>query len=57
MAEAVENASTANAASAKLDGGSLLGAFLLGGVLGLVWSPCSGPLLGSALRAHGTVVQ
>jgi cytochrome c biogenesis protein CcdA len=22
---------------------------LLGGVLGLVWSPCSGPLLGSAL--------
>jgi cytochrome c-type biogenesis protein len=42
-------ASTANAASAKLDGGSLFGALLLGGVLGLVWSPCSGPLLGSAL--------
>lgn len=42
-------ASSANAASAKLDDGSLLGAFLLGGVLGLVWSPCSGPLLGSAL--------
>lgn len=42
-------ASSANAASAKLDGGSLLGALLLGGVLGLVWSPCSGPLLGSAL--------
>ena len=42
-------ASTANAASAKLDGGSLVGALLLGGVLGLVWSPCSGPLLGSAL--------
>jgi cytochrome c-type biogenesis protein len=42
-------ASTANAASAKLDGGSLLGALMLGGVLGLVWSPCSGPLLGSAL--------
>lgn len=42
-------ASSANAASAKLDGGSLLGAFLLGSVLGLVWSPCSGPLLGSAL--------
>ena len=42
-------ASTANAASAKLDGGSLGGALLLGGVLGLVWSPCSGPLLGSAL--------
>lgn len=42
-------ASTANAASARLDGGSLLGALALGGVLGLVWSPCSGPLLGSAL--------
>lgn len=42
-------ASTANAASSKLDGGSIVGALLLGGVLGLVWSPCSGPLLGSAL--------
>ena len=42
-------ASTAHAASARLDGGSVVGALLLGGVLGLVWSPCSGPLLGSAL--------
>jgi len=42
-------ASSANAASARLDGGSLSGALLLGGVLGLVWSPCSGPLLASAL--------
>lgn len=42
-------ASSANAASSKLDGGSVVGALLLGGVLGLVWSPCSGPLLGSAL--------
>lgn len=42
-------ASGANAASARLDSGSLFGALLLGGVLGLVWSPCSGPLLGSAL--------
>jgi len=42
-------ASSANAASAKLDGSSLFGALALGSVLGLVWSPCSGPLLGSAL--------
>lgn len=42
-------ASSANAISSKLDSGTLWGALLLGGVLGLVWSPCSGPLLGSAL--------
>ena len=42
-------ASSANVASSRLDGGSLTGALLLGGVLGLVWSPCSGPLLASAL--------
>lgn len=42
-------ASSANAASTRLDSGSMIGAFTLGGVLGLVWSPCSGPLLGSAL--------
>jgi cytochrome c-type biogenesis protein len=42
-------ASTTHAASARLDSASLLGALMLGGVLGLVWSPCSGPLLGSAL--------
>ncbi|MBS1140552.1 MAG: Cytochrome c biosis protein, transrane region [Proteobacteria bacterium] len=42
-------ASSANTASAKLDSDSLTGALLLGSVLGLVWSPCSGPLLASAL--------
>lgn len=42
-------ASAANAASTRLDGGSLVGALGIGAVLGLVWSPCSGPLLGSAL--------
>ena len=42
-------ANSANAASARLDAGSLLGALALGAVLGLVWSPCSGPLLGAAL--------
>jgi cytochrome c biogenesis protein CcdA len=42
-------ATAANAASTRLDGGSLLSAAALGSVLGLVWSPCSGPLLGSAL--------
>lgn len=57
-------ASGANQASASLDQGSLKGAFLLGGLLGLIWSPCSGPLLGSALTlvatdggaAHGALV-
>jgi len=42
-------ASAANAASARLDGRSLASAMALGAVLGLVWSPCSGPLLGAAL--------
>lgn len=42
-------ATSANAASTRLDSGSLTGALLMGGLLGLVWSPCSGPLLGSTL--------
>ncbi|MFN5880389.1 MAG: cytochrome c biogenesis CcdA family protein, partial [Burkholderiales bacterium] len=33
-------ATSANAASMRLDSGSLMGAFSLGAVLGLVWSPC-----------------
>lgn len=47
-------ASGAHAASARLSGGSLGSALLLGGVLGLVWSPCSGPLLASALALVAT---
>lgn len=42
-------ASRAQSASAGLPTGTLGGALLLGGLLGLVWSPCSGPLLASAL--------
>jgi cytochrome c-type biogenesis protein len=42
-------ASNAHRASSSLDGSSLRGAFLMGCLLGLIWSPCSGPLLGSAL--------
>lgn len=42
-------ATGAQSASSRLSGGSLGSALLLGGVLGLVWSPCSGPLLASAL--------
>jgi cytochrome c biogenesis protein CcdA len=42
-------ASGAGAVSQRLSGGSLGSALLLGAVLGLVWSPCSGPLLASAL--------
>ena len=42
-------ASAAHHATARLDGQSPVSALALGAVLGLVWSPCSGPLLGSAL--------
>jgi cytochrome c biogenesis protein CcdA len=42
-------ASAANSATSRLSGASLLSAMGLGALLGLVWSPCSGPLLGSAL--------
>ncbi len=47
-------ANAANGASARLAPGSLLGALSLGAILGLVWSPCSGPLLGSALALVAT---
>ena len=42
-------ATSAQSAGSRLNSASLLGALGLGGLLGLVWSPCSGPLLGSAL--------
>lgn len=42
-------ANRAQQASARWDGRTLASAAALGAVLGLVWSPCSGPLLGSAL--------
>ena len=42
-------ASGADGLSSRLNASSLGGSFLLGGLLGLVWSPCSGPLLISAI--------
>lgn len=47
-------ASSAHQSSSHLDTGSLRGALLMGGLLGLIWSPCSGPLLGSALTLVAT---
>ena len=47
-------ASGADQLSGRLNAGSLGGALLLGGLLGLVWSPCSGPLLATALTLVAT---
>lgn len=47
-------ATRANTASARFDAGSLGGAFAIGGLLGMVWSPCSGPMLASALAIVAT---
>jgi cytochrome c-type biogenesis protein len=44
----------ANQASSRVQGRSLAGAFALGALLGMVWSPCSGPLLASALTLVAT---
>jgi cytochrome c biogenesis protein CcdA len=47
-------ASGAYSATTRLDSGSLRGAFATGGLLGMVWSPCSGPMLASALAMVAT---
>lgn len=47
-------ASGAHGASGRFDAGSLGGAFAIGGLLGMVWSPCSGPMLASALTLVAT---
>jgi cytochrome c-type biogenesis protein len=44
----------ANQASSRVESHSLAGAFALGALLGMVWSPCSGPLLASALTLVAT---
>jgi len=47
-------ASGAHGASSRFQAGSLGGAFAIGGLLGMVWSPCSGPMLASALALVAT---
>jgi cytochrome c-type biogenesis protein len=47
-------ATSANSASSRFNAGSLSGAFVIGGLLGMVWSPCSGPMLASALTIVAT---
>lgn len=47
-------AMSAQAAGSRIDAASLRAALALCGLLGLVWSPCSGQLLGSALALVAT---
>jgi cytochrome c-type biogenesis protein len=47
-------ASGAHNATGRFNAGSLGGAFAIGGLLGMVWSPCSGPMLASALTIVAT---
>jgi len=49
-----ELASLAQKASTHLHPETVPGAFVLGALLGLVWSPCSGPLLGSGIALVAT---
>ncbi|ODS99440.1 MAG: cytochrome C biogenesis protein [Lautropia sp. SCN 69-89] len=47
-------ATMAQRVSARLHPETVHGAFLLGALLGMVWSPCSGPLLGSGMALVAT---
>jgi cytochrome c biogenesis protein CcdA len=47
-------ASGAYSATTRFDSSSLTGAFATGSLLGMVWSPCSGPMLASALAMVAT---
>lgn len=47
-------ATGADQATRRFNAGSLGGAFAVGGLLGMVWSPCSGPMLASALTIVAT---
>lgn len=53
-------ANRANSISSRLDPRSPMQAMLLGGTLGLVWTPCSGPFLATALAlasAHESALK
>jgi cytochrome c-type biogenesis protein len=47
-------ATGADSATRRFNAGSMTGAFAIGGLLGMVWSPCSGPMLASALTIVAT---
>lgn len=47
-------ATSASGASSRFNAASLGGAFVIGAMLGMVWSPCSGPMLASALTIVAT---
>jgi cytochrome c biogenesis protein CcdA len=50
LSRVADRASTSSAATAQTN----FGGFLLGTTLGLVWTPCAGPVLGSILTAIAT---